>query len=506
MLFNSNIADKIPALIIRARENYDLIDFQYFDLLYKLKYSRISQNDFYKGIGSLSANNYSPTKIFYLKTLFYPDISGIFKEYASIKDQIEPVFKKKILFNMLDKAQNLSRNEIIALISDWVLINGQNDALTDTLLKKKHISVLISADKNLNQTFLKFTGVRLKDRDEDGFYEEYFEYRNGILLTKIIDSNQDGVPEFEAEYFSDGKIKEFVKYRDNNNYEKYTFNNKDSSLISEVFFENKMDSRVYTFLKSAYFPKEEDLKTLDLNSILKYADKAEIFDNGHELIKYSGGKVKFEYIDEKNNGFYGYKKIYKNGIIIEALKDVNENGIYEIREIYSKGKLNEIWCKTDEMSRNYDFIEKITDSGIEKYWDENNDGIFEVSFIEKNDGTVYKLFDIDFDGKYDYGYEYKNSVPVKLYKIVNEKWNVLENFTLNQDLRYNGWTIITEKTIDKIAVPEKIELKNNNNLSGLFSYNGKRQFFEKGIIKIDDLDYKLFLVNNEIYLLDLSRF
>jgi hypothetical protein len=499
MLFNSNIQDKIPEIIIKAKQNYEIIDLYYYNLLYKIKFTKLPIADFSRDLNILISNNFSETKILYLKALYSPKV---YNEYISLKGKIDPSYKKRIIFTILSRPQNLSGSEILKLSTDWIEAQGLIDSRTNILLKNSTFVKLIEPDKALKQQYFNYSGTRIKDVDEDGYWEENDLYKNNILIEKITDSNQDGVYETSFKYGFDGKIKEFIKYKNLSDYVKYNFNQIDISLVSADYYENKKLVKKDNLLKSSLYIKSNDYSVLNENFINKYIDTVETFDGGHKITKMNQGQIQYEYVDADNNGIFEYKNIYKNNIQVETLKDLNGNGIYEIKEVYKNGKLSEIFCKTDENSANFDYIEKNTGDGIEKYWDNNNDGIYELLIKELNNGTTYKMFDFDYNGKYDYVYELKGKIPVKLYEIKNEKWIIIKYLNEKSEHKLNNWIIISIKETEKIIIPDSINIKDKESVSGIFSFMGKRNFFENGIIKSDSFNYKLFLLNDQIYLLD----
>ncbi|OHD18634.1 MAG: hypothetical protein A2086_17020 [Spirochaetes bacterium GWD1_27_9] len=507
MLFNSNITKFIQEAISEAKNYFQSLDLYYYDLLYKVKFSKIDKNNFRKDIERLIAGDYSSSRVLYLQILYNYNLSESFKSYSTLKtnNNIEAGFKRLIIFAFLEKIEFLNQKQILSLTNDWIEIDGNSFYLTDILLKNKIFNKFVSSNKDLKNIFLNYSGVRIKDSDIDGNWEEFYQYKDGILLSKIIDANQDGINEYSVTYFVDGRIKEYFKYKNINYYEKYNFNHIDKSVDNIEIYKNDILIEKYNLLKSAFFPEEKDFSKIELNYFFNYVDTKEEFTDVHSIKKYSQNQIKYELIDSNNNGYFEYKKFYDNNKIYEAIKDVDENKIFEIKELYKDSNLVSILYKTNDSLQNYDYIENIKSNSIEKLWDFDKDGIFEVLFTEDENKISYKMFDINFDNKYDFVYQLKNNIPQKLYEIKNKKWILLKTYKSEENSNKNNWNIVSFKNIDNIYAPDSIDIKNNQKLEGMFTFRDKKFFFENGIIKCNDFNYKLFIINNEFYLIDISR-
>ena len=220
MLFNTNNIAKlnlIPNVIKNANKLYDSLDFNYYSILYEIITKKIKETEFNKNINVLISNNYSQTKVLYLKILFFnnsKNLSMLYNEYIKMKKYniIEAGVKKRLIFNLLKKAYWLSQAQILVLLEDWNHI-GQQDQQTNILLINKKVLGIIKNNKALNESYLKYTGVRRRDEDEDGNWEEYFEYKDGIAIKKINDKNQDDIYETEVHFFDNGYIREYLRFK-----------------------------------------------------------------------------------------------------------------------------------------------------------------------------------------------------------------------------------------------------------------------------------------------------
>jgi len=511
MLFKSDLTNKlkkIPERIHKADQIFDSIHLDYFMLLFEVQYKNISDAEFDKKLKILISHNYSPTRVLYLRSIKYNDQKRINEVLGGYNDlhksnNIESGFSKRILYNILARSANLQQNDIIYLLNQWKAI-GNNDQKTIDILRNKKIKSIVNKSEDLKKYFINYTGVRRRDIDEDGNWETHFEYKNGEIVNIVNDHNQDGIYESRETYYDNGKIKNYLDYdADNFDYDKYTFNEKDSSLLNVEIMKNNRLYKRFTMIQSAVFPDTKRLYQLKIKDLIKQVAYEENWEKGYNITNYFNEEKEFEYVDDNNNGIYEKKIFFEKGIINEVLRDINEDGNYETIEIYMKNKLKESMYKTVENLETYDYKEVYYSNKISKYWDNDLDGMYEIYIDEYNNGTVYKMFDIDFDGKYEYLYEYKNSIQKGIYYIENNKHILLKEFNEPLKEKKKNWKIITTKDLKEVETPDNIMIENKRYLSGMFTYDGQKYFFKNGLIKNEFFSYRLFFINNVVYLFEI---
>jgi len=376
-----------------------------------------------------------------------------------------------------------------------------NDVRTEDILKDSKILNFIKNDKEFSNKFLLFDGIRLKDIDRDSNWEEFYEYKNGNLILNIFDSNQDGLYESKIEY-SNSRIKFYYEYfnEGNENYKKYNFNVNDNSINSlEYYINNKIKKRV-NLIKSSFKPDINKFKGIKDSEIVNFIDNIEYFDLYYSVERYKNGRLLVKLIDSNNNNVFDIREEYNNGIKERTVKDLNENGFFELIENYSNGRLATIFYSTDESSGKYDYKEIISENRIVKYWDTNLDGIFEIS-VEEGPDFILTKFDINFDSNYDIIYEKKNNVT-NVYRVIKGESKLINSYKEGDMVTKKGWIIASVKDIDKIELPENIDLVDKKNLNGFFYHKDKKYYFENGIIKNQYINFVMFLLENKIYLID----
>ena len=495
----------IPQVISEAKFYYESLDFDYYLILFKLLKGGVVQKDFDFVLNKLSSNKYPPERQLYLKSLFYNDrssVSNLYAEYLSLHENksINDFYQKKILYNIILKSRFLNDRETIFLLNEWRDI-GQNDIKSLDFLLNKRLYNFVNNEEELKKTYINYSGIREKDNDEDGAWEERYEYKNGVLISRILDLNQDGVYEKKIVNYDEGNIKDLYVYKSMNNFFKYSFNKNDKSLEYLETYSNGAKNSKLTFVSSSFYPKIEGLENVSINELLLYVDYSEIWDNDiYKKVKYSRSVIEYIDIDTNNNKLIDKRELYKNGKLDVVLKDNNENGKFEVYEKYSEGTLNFITYMSDEGVIDISYKEVFLKSGVQKYWDYDNNGKYEVSVIEYNNGMIRKFFDINFDGNFDFEIDSKNNA----FKITDSKKPIMQNINFMEKNKSNNknWTIISVKDIKELSVPDNIIVSDKRSLSGYYYYKGGQHFFKRGIIKSSDFSYRLSLLDEKIFLFE----
>ena len=105
----------------------------------------------------------------------------------------------------MQKPEVLSQSQLRLLLNEWIASNGLQDYTTNQILANKTVADFVNQDKLLYDNYINYSGIRIKDQDFDGDWEEYYEYTSGIIVIKILDQNQDGINEREYEYVTAGR-------------------------------------------------------------------------------------------------------------------------------------------------------------------------------------------------------------------------------------------------------------------------------------------------------------
>ena len=503
------IAAEEYGLIIRITENalerYYTLDLIYYNLLAKLKTDSASLTDYREIYSRLKSNGYPAARLLYLKSIFTDSssqLASMLDEYSGYldKNQLNPGFKKIILYEFYHKKHFLDLEHKEKLFSYWIEANGLSDYRTGIIIKDAYFSPDNTGD--IAPQFLLYTGIRTKDIDNDGLWEEMYQYRDGKLRESVIDSNQDGIYENRTEYYFSGSIKHIYKYNKPDEYYQYRYNERDNSL---EFIEKRRENRTIekiTLKSSSFF--QEGTSPPAPGSLLKYIDHIEYYPSGKIFKKFHNGIVQHIYFDSDNDGFFEYKQFFHQGLLIEGLRDTSGDRFYDTMEKYSGGSLKNIFTKTNPSYSSYDYKEEITESGIIKYWDENRDNLYEIA-VEEKGNIINKKFDINFDGKYEYIYQTIKNKSENLYRIENGKWIMLESHSKGIIQTGKGWVIVTAAEPDTMELPDKILIQDNKNTHGIFRYQNEKYFFKFGVIETGKFKYKIFRINNTLYLFDIMR-
>ncbi|HQJ06060.1 MAG TPA: hypothetical protein PLI57_06750, partial [Spirochaetota bacterium] len=323
------------------------------------------------------------------------------------------------------------------------------------------------------------------------------------VRSRVVDKNQDGAYEYKYTYFEDGKIETFTVYEGrNSDYKEARFNPYDSSVVTiDIYNSGKLTEKI-TAVKSALYLNVDILKNIDEKIYRNYIDKKETFGDFYSISRYTDGQINRRDIDLDYDGAIEEKEFYKNGVIYEKLKDADKDGSFEIIERYTNGKLKTVFCKESDFSDYYYYKEDIEPNYSVKNWDTNLDGIYESSVTEYPNGTSYNKLDINYDGVYDYQVELKNGEPVRLSKIASGKLINIKTFSSKEEIKKNNWYIVSYRDIKKVNVPDKIVFTDGKKTSGYFLDKNEKYYFENSDIINDNLNFKLFVIDSEIYLID----
>lgn len=515
ILYKQNPSDPlIPTLVKEARSLFHSVDYDYYLLLYYTLNNMITKNDFNAYIKVLEAHNYHRSKVLYLNVLYHSNTSvlkGFYREYQSLlaTNNFSPGFKISIIYEFLKKNYAFNTSDIKLLLQEWKRTNFYSYK-TVLLLRDKKLSRVIRENLHNFSDYAYLSGMFRKDTDGDGIWESIYEYREGKLRHIMNDIDQDGILEDEAFYDNREKLVKFIIFKSHNaNKQEYDFNPNDYSLQTLTYITDNNLDKIITFKKSSYYPEQSQLKAIRQDTSKPYISHIEKWDKGYTFQKFNNGLLEYEFFDFNNNGIYEKKEYYQKGIINEVITDSNENHIFEMREVYLNGKISLTEYKTREKIDYFDYRELYDDKGITKQWDFNHDSIWEIKIVEPINGagseTELKYFDINYDGMYDYLFESHNKKTIGIYRLDNkEQRTKLKSFNKEKIKNDYKWNIVTPSDPVKVPVPDDIIVQDFNNLSGIFYYNNKKYFFYNGIVKSNFFEYRLFYINDIVYLFDLQ--
>ncbi len=252
------------------------------------------------------------------------------------------------------------------------------------------------SEKNVSD-IANHTGKLVLDINNDGYYEKYAVYENGIIQELLVDSNQDGINEYFITFSKGIPVKaEVLVGRNLNSYIFKEYPHVSIILIKPAFPVDNRWKRKYFLIKGKLkldlFDEEEIKKSfpLEIKNDIKYITEDTIgnlslkmfeyeYKNGESILKikkyFMEGFQKIERMDPDEEGT-GYILEVFNNLIKTGRKDFNNDGVYEIQEKFG----NENDLKTVLI-------------------DENNNDIFEYKIFPGN--PVVSLWDFNEDGNYD---------------------------------------------------------------------------------------------------------
>lgn len=263
-----------------------------------------------------------------------------------------------------------------------------------------------------------YSGTRIVDFNRDGFPEEIYHYKEGILYLWQRDYNQDGIPEIEIGFINsfpsfvrffaaEGQVI-YGKYSTYPYIESFTFLNNEIGeeylllplqYTYRVFQDPEPDPEKLQlpFRPSFSPPLQKDIREIAFTLKERFN---ETLIAQYELLK--GAYVSVSK-DTDKNGTMDYFVHYNNGRIAKGKRDLDGDGYYEITEFYENGNLTKITYH-DPLRDNYpDCIQFFNAKGeiFETHWDYNGDGIIDAKEIVKDKTEVVFLFSTGYDAVFD---------------------------------------------------------------------------------------------------------
>lgn len=504
-LFSFQHADrqKIADVIQEGFSYYATNEILFYKALYSLKFHDTSFGSPQEVIAVLEDNNYSPQEIAYLKSFLLNDEIHRAKFVDQLlvlegERQISDVWGREIVYQVLFQYEIRDSAVLQKCLNLWNIWDGNRDFRTFQIVRRENISAFMEEDDNL-KIMQKYTGDRYYDPDHNGRNEIVFRMKNGVVIEKIEDHNQDGKPERYSCYHEDGRI-DFVEQRiGKKKNRRYLFNPNNSSLSAvEIYRDHQLVKKYYPE-KSRYF--FEETKALPaLEELLAYLDYEEEYGEGIARKKYFGGVPSYLWKDQDGDGVFEYQEIYEKGELQNVFIDFNQDGDVDIVKNYKGGELISLKSKTDLLSNYYTYQEVIKENSVEKYWDLNQDGEFEVKCEEFSSGERIFYFDSDPAEGYEYLCKERNKGEYEIYRMMGKK-GVLQSVTeKKRGPKKKGWYLISGRDPETLVTPEQIDFIDD--LSGSFVYEGKRSYFTAGLLKGDAFVFRVFRNPMGVFLLD----
>ena len=269
-----------------------------------------------------------------------------------------------------------------------------------------------------------FSGSRTLDADEDGFYEQRYQFQKGSLQSWVQDRDQDGVAEAEVQFDSGlPRSASFqrpvslvatvqrelpagsLEFR----YSSYPF-------VEGITAQDGRGRRVYELQpfreRLALFAGSPPFGSAPLRLALgRWPGEAEAARLAFAMRETSvGGGAERRYTlqagqvvrleqDPYDDGKYGGVVEYSRGLPIAGRRDPDHNGVFEVRESYSGGQLTGLSEDRDGDGRP-EFWEQFGPEGSRRFWDYDGDGRADGRELQSAGGLLLE-FSSRRDGVFD---------------------------------------------------------------------------------------------------------
>jgi tetratricopeptide (TPR) repeat protein len=263
-----------------------------------------------------------------------------------------------------------------------------------------------------------YTGTRIRDQNRDGYYEQRYEYQEGILTRWVSDQDQNGVAEATVDFrngipsrvtLGNGDGSAQLEYR----YSEYPY--LDSVSLTSGTSRREYLIVPYTLRRPAFLSLSEEQFALQLQPRLRMGEDF-IRQNAYQGIEYSDNGIlperrvrrtqllegRIVRVDElpDSEGNFTRTLYYAASLPVEGIRDLDGDGNPEIREEFRNGRLWKITLDQDGDGVNE--FEQILESGLKRmYWDYNGDGLYDSREFTSSDGTLVHGFSTALDGTYD---------------------------------------------------------------------------------------------------------
>jgi hypothetical protein len=462
-------------------------------------------------LAALTSGGFSKTRILYLQSLFIKtagNADSVYKSWVLMRDadSVEPGYHKEILAQLLNRASLLRRSYTDTLLNNWVQYRGLQDYRTDLMMQDRSIVAALGSNRSLADNFKQYSGIRTRDINRDGEWEEYRELNDGIVVFRQVDSNQDGLIEAEYRFTMMGSPMNASLRNPDGTVTRFLFNPKDYSLVSLTVVEDDRKIKTVFLQGSTVFPTLESLESVTVESVLSNIDRVERHEGVRSQTKYFDGAVQYRRVDSNMNGIIERHEFFKDGRLFEVLRDIDEDEFFELKEEYGPdGKLDRVLYKSRNDLTLYDYYEDYTSAETVRFWDMDFDGIYETSVVQKRNGLEWKRVDVDFDGKYDFIFEMQKSKVLRMQHVDKNTWIRMRMHKAPDGEKQLNWVVVSASPIDTLELPDSIDFDTGAYRSGIFWHKNTRAFFDDGIVKNRYFQYKIEAIGGKIYLFDLTR-
>jgi tetratricopeptide (TPR) repeat protein len=271
--------------------------------------------------------------------------------------------------------------------------------------------------ETLLQAVRAYSGQRIVDADEDGYYEEQYRFSGGTLEYWRLDQDQDGVSEAEVR-FASGVPQSMsaggLEYR----YSMYPF-------LAEVAVQDLNRPRAYQLepyrVRLELFrgspvtipPARLRLLRLALRDS-RWPGEQAVRGWSHALVEYSagpsatarrrytlsGGATLRMQDNPDGQGRYGHVVEYSRGVPASGIRDLDGDGRFELREQYAGGALSALILDQDGNGIP-EYRQEFAPEGTRSLWDYNQDGVTDSRELERSGGEVVREFSSRLNGVFD---------------------------------------------------------------------------------------------------------
>ncbi len=499
MLFNGDVTNDIPEAIENAQKLMSGSNLTYFKALYSLRFNNLTWGNPQLLINTLKSDNYSPEKIAYLESYTAKTEDAIITLLNLLQNSsFSKEYTKNTAYNCMKFNEDLSLDNFERSIRIYLASEGNRDFRTIGLIENSLFKTLCETKADVSSDVLHYTGERISDTDSNGSAEIVYTFKEGVIIKKIYDPNQDGLFEFVYDYQDDGRINSITRRNTDGSTIKYLYNLNDSSLNFVYYYENDVKKSGFiietgkvSFVEGV-IPDEEFLKKVCINE--------ELYTNGVTRNKYYNGDLVYSTIDRDKNGYFEYKQIFENGILIEGHLDTKSNGTYDTLEVYDNGVMKAVYCKSVPYYSGYDYKELFFTDRTEKFWDDDFNSSFELNVIARKNGVTETYFDFNNDSLYDFMQSKDSKGIVKVFSISNDKR--VEYYTILPEKKSEliGFNVVSAKIPANLIIPESINFINTS--VGTFYYKNVKYHFSDGIIITDDFTYRVMKNRFGVFLFD----
>ena len=254
-----------------------------------------------------------------------------------------------------------------------------------------------------------YSGSRILDEDEDGFYEERYELQDGGLRGWVLDRDQDGIADarvrFEAglpRSLESGSLEfryssypwlEGITARDERGLRIYELSPYKERLV--LFAGSPPFGSALLRLSSGRWPGEAEVARLSF-AMRETASGPGGAERRYTLL--AGQVARLEEAPD-SSGRYGRVVEYSQGRPAAGRRDLDRDGTFEVSESYAGGQLSGLSEDRDGDGRP-EYWERYGTEGSRHFWDYDGDGRADSRELQSGDSLV-REFSSRRDGVFD---------------------------------------------------------------------------------------------------------